>query len=447
MEYVVVRRTSDGYWLDAADYKAALPEITDGLPAGARAFATDPDHYDFYSDRCVKDLWFASLRVDDESGAVTLTLNPNNSKHPVGLTVTYEAAAGIALERDGNPQIGWLGSVLLDELLPAQGGVAHEIVLTGGTLRIVAADLHAVWGDGIVLPWQPLLQVSSTTWVGLVTSEWWAGSQARPCRPIDLNEPTALLPLLELSLDEATTRLDAVVAALPPKAPFPSPGVIIETAVAVQSPYWVDRAIRWVEDQPTTIGPAILKAIADSRWASQGARQKASRLMRSHSPVTAPFVVAVSELAARAGVDPELAVTDEHVRWDLYRKSLDDAGLRAQVLHTVGLDGETALASAVVVAALEFVPQRERSGWVDALPVDVRGFASRRMHELAIFEAQIGVGAQAPTESAITEWSQWLQLRLATTTVNHELLDLLARAGSTKRIRNLASQRLTTGRK
>ena len=52
MRYIII---DDGY-LSPLDYLAALPELAPKLPPGARAFATDPQHYDFSSRRCVKDL-------------------------------------------------------------------------------------------------------------------------------------------------------------------------------------------------------------------------------------------------------------------------------------------------------------------------------------------------------------------------------------------------------
>ncbi|WP_116025833.1 hypothetical protein [Thermomonospora umbrina] len=55
MHYVVVERRGHGtYWHDPEPYLAVLPSLHDALPAGARAFATDPDHFDFSALNCVK---------------------------------------------------------------------------------------------------------------------------------------------------------------------------------------------------------------------------------------------------------------------------------------------------------------------------------------------------------------------------------------------------------
>jgi hypothetical protein len=42
-----------------------------------------------------------------------------------------------------------LGDFQLDEILPHDKGVSHEIKLTGGVIRVVASDLHAEWRDNL----------------------------------------------------------------------------------------------------------------------------------------------------------------------------------------------------------------------------------------------------------------------------------------------------------
>ena len=146
MEHIVVEWAGDGYWLDPRPFLDALPVLRDRLPIGARRFVDAPKHYDFSSDECVKDLWFESLTVNDADSVATVSFQPNTFKHPVGLTITYSGIRELVISRPEEPGVGWLGSVLLDELLPTSGGgVSHELALTGGTLRIEAADLHATW--------------------------------------------------------------------------------------------------------------------------------------------------------------------------------------------------------------------------------------------------------------------------------------------------------------
>lgn len=144
MKHVIVTNDGRGNWCDPRAYLSILPEIAESLPRGARAYAQDPGHYDFYGSRCVKDLRFTSLEVDDETGTAVLRLAPNELKHDVGLALTYIGVTSLSFNR---PLIrDWAGTITLDEVLPVQEGVSHEILFTGGTLVvIVAADLEARW--------------------------------------------------------------------------------------------------------------------------------------------------------------------------------------------------------------------------------------------------------------------------------------------------------------
>lgn len=145
MEHVIVRREPTGYWLDPGPYLEALNTLGPLLPAGARAYALDRDHYDFYSNRCVKDLRVESIVADDDAGSARLALSPNAFKHDEALIVEYHGVESLAITRERDPGVGWFGSVLLDELVPAAPGVSHELVLTGGLIRVVARDLTARW--------------------------------------------------------------------------------------------------------------------------------------------------------------------------------------------------------------------------------------------------------------------------------------------------------------
>ena len=92
MEHVIVRWTGDGYWLDPRAYQELLPSLAEGLPPGANTFALDPAHYDFYSDRCVKDLKLQALTMDGDDSSVTVVFVPNPWKHKHGLTLRYAGA-------------------------------------------------------------------------------------------------------------------------------------------------------------------------------------------------------------------------------------------------------------------------------------------------------------------------------------------------------------------
>lgn len=162
MRYVKVESIQDsvrGYFLDADDYLDVLPEIAVDLPVGARRFALDEEHYNFFGSRCVKDLKLSSVVVSDVADRVSVKLvfAPNRFKHDQGLVIEYTDVTGFAIEvtasaRTANvrPETRRLGDVQLDEILPHEQGVSHEITLTGGTVRVIAADLYAGWRDETV---------------------------------------------------------------------------------------------------------------------------------------------------------------------------------------------------------------------------------------------------------------------------------------------------------
>jgi hypothetical protein len=167
-----------GFHLDPREYLRALPGILPDLPAGATEFASDPDHYDFSSSRCVKDLTLHRVDLFDDRGSVSieLSLAPNEWKHEGGLLIRYsdvrsfrvntygaesaeltEAigfaevadASAFAQRTDEPPR---LGDLQLDEVLPHPQGVSHEITFTEGSLLVVGADLVARWDRRCLSP-------------------------------------------------------------------------------------------------------------------------------------------------------------------------------------------------------------------------------------------------------------------------------------------------------
>jgi hypothetical protein len=140
--------------LDPQPYLDALPGLSAQLPAGARAFALDPDHYDFSSVRCVKDLRIASVAVAEGGYArlkVEIRLEPNRFKHDAGLIILYDDVIGLTVEAGPQgdqrvwPDTPRLGDVQLDEILPHDHGCTHEVKLTGGSILVTCGDLHAEW--------------------------------------------------------------------------------------------------------------------------------------------------------------------------------------------------------------------------------------------------------------------------------------------------------------
>lgn len=140
MELVVVEWQDGALMHDPFPYLDKLPELSPRLPAGARAFAADPDHYDFAGPRCVKDLEFGGLTLTPNG--LELRLDPNPWKHSERLVIRYAGVAGVRADAD---QEAGLYSLRLDEIMPHEQGCGHELVFLTGTVRVVCSDLEAIW--------------------------------------------------------------------------------------------------------------------------------------------------------------------------------------------------------------------------------------------------------------------------------------------------------------
>lgn len=151
MKYVRVEPLPDryGYSLDPQGYLDVLPEISGSLPPGVVEFATDPDHYDFRSARCVKDLTLSKMTLTDDGGLIALEvlLAPNEWKHASGLSIRYSDVQALDVSvKEADGMLPRLGSLQLDEALPHPSGFSHDIAFTCGSIAVVAADLVAIWG-------------------------------------------------------------------------------------------------------------------------------------------------------------------------------------------------------------------------------------------------------------------------------------------------------------
>jgi hypothetical protein len=133
--------------IDPTAYLERLPALVEGLPAGARAFATDPGHYDFGDKRCVKDLKLRGLLFNDrDEPSIDLDLQHNCWKHEDDLTIHYAGVTGFAINiGSAESWRQWQGGVILDEILPAPEGCVHEIAFLNGSLTITSLDLTATW--------------------------------------------------------------------------------------------------------------------------------------------------------------------------------------------------------------------------------------------------------------------------------------------------------------
>jgi hypothetical protein len=150
VKHVVVEARDHGNFCDPTGYLDLLPAFAEDLPAGARAFATDPGHYDFFGQRCVKDLQPDAVSQGETAGEPWLELRFRHNcwKHEEDLTIRYSGV------RDVFPASAchlptWDGrnSVTLDEILPHDQGCSHEIRFLDGFLTVVSKDLTATWTE------------------------------------------------------------------------------------------------------------------------------------------------------------------------------------------------------------------------------------------------------------------------------------------------------------
>ncbi|GAB2553886.1 hypothetical protein [Kribbella endophytica] len=154
MKFVKIDKIDGGYFLDPRAYIKELKTVAPHLPPGARTFAEDPEHYDLSALRCIKDLRLFSMEILDGNGALSLQISfsPNKFTHDSGLVIRYAGMVNLSIEASQEDLLGevWpetrrLGDVQLDEILPQGAGCLHEIGFTGGTIRVVSADLVAEW--------------------------------------------------------------------------------------------------------------------------------------------------------------------------------------------------------------------------------------------------------------------------------------------------------------
>lgn len=130
--------------IDPRPYLAKLPELAEQLPPGARAFATDPGHYAFSGKRCVKDLKPQRVRrLGDEE--IEIRFGHNCWKHDEDLVVRYEGVSRFQVDVLDVCDVAALGDVILDEVLPHDGGCTHEVACRPGTLVVACRDLAAQW--------------------------------------------------------------------------------------------------------------------------------------------------------------------------------------------------------------------------------------------------------------------------------------------------------------
>lgn len=156
MRFVRVEERDEprGFFLSATEYREQLPSLQAELPPGAWAFASNADHYDFYSERCVKDLKMLGITTSDELDGLSVVARFSfNNFAPEQLVIRYVAVSSLSVNvgivggngGSDSDLVRQLGPLQLDEILPHAHGCEHEMKLIGGTIRVVSADLNASW--------------------------------------------------------------------------------------------------------------------------------------------------------------------------------------------------------------------------------------------------------------------------------------------------------------
>ncbi|MEV8631970.1 hypothetical protein AB0395_09965 [Streptosporangium sp. NPDC051023] len=156
------------------------------------------------------------------------------------------------------------------------------------------------------------------------------------------------------------------------------------------------------------------------------------------------FAETLAELAELGG-EGQIDHKDDHERWRLYSNTLanlDDLRLRL-LFQAVGWEDDPAIALSVVLRVLEVIPTADRTSWIHRLADDrSRDYASARAHDISILESLTEPSMDVEPGYVEQEWSEWLQIRLATLSRDARILTHLANSGSTKRIRRTASEHL-----
>ncbi len=148
MQYVDLNATIAGRpgGIDPGEYLEMLPVLAPWLPAGSRAFAADPEHYDFTSRHCVKDLTISRVQFSDDMTGLEIGLCHSCWKHEDDLVVRYQGVRELTAAFSFGSS-NWTSDrqVILDEILPHDHGRSHEIACQSGSVRVVCRDLTATW--------------------------------------------------------------------------------------------------------------------------------------------------------------------------------------------------------------------------------------------------------------------------------------------------------------
>lgn len=149
----------------------------------------------------------------------------------------------------------------------------------------------------------------------------------------------------------------------------------------------------------------------------------------------------ITELARRTGTAIE-DVSDEHKRWAVYQPAFERGDCSGLLFDAVAVEPVPSVALSIVLQMLGRLPALTQPAWIEQLALpENREYAARRANDLAILQSA-EVTRLLVDEDVQNSWSDWLQLRLAESSKEPDVLRRLMARGRTKRIRRHATQRL-----
>jgi hypothetical protein len=158
-------------------------------------------------------------------------------------------------------------------------------------------------------------------------------------------------------------------------------------------------------------------------------------------------------------VDIEEVINDEHMRLRLYRKIIAEAAISQHrdndriIVATILRDPVESISKTAVVKFVDDIATRATD------PVEFQRWTAELIPEIYLFKAEgnrrflqyrirdwtiyltINAG-QTPTPAELTDTTSWMQRKIAEESICLSVLTVLAESGRTKKIRNIARNRV-----
>lgn len=149
------------------------------------------------------------------------------------------------------------------------------------------------------------------------------------------------------------------------------------------------------------------------------------------------------DLRIHLGAADDDDLDDEHVRYDLYVNSLDTAGWQT-VAGLLWHEPDKAVAEAAFVQIVHRASADQRPAVVESAEIALpqSSYTARRASELDMVEAFESDPVGFEMSDLLTA-TLWVQLRVAERTGSQDVLQVLSKDGSSKRVRRLAVERLS----